>query len=82
MINYTETDETIEHTIVIKVPDELYRRCKKYFFDDKYKAFFVRDSMEKRVNYLESRDKLFQSQRIRADREYIKMLIEMVDDDE
>ena len=79
MSNATGEDAKDVVTIVLRIPKSLYDRAKPYFFKDKLKEFFFIDSAVKRVAYLESRDKLFQRQRILSDANYMKTLQDKID---
>jgi len=72
----TQTEPTKMHRIQFEVDDELYKRAKRYFKNDKYKGYFGTQSFETRVNYLEGRDKKLQTDRLKSDAKYFQKLID------
>ena len=62
--------------VVITIPKSLYLRGKKYFHRDKNKNYFALDAFEKRVNFLEGRDKKTAMEQRLKDAAYIQELID------
>ena len=66
-------DEVI---IQIRVNLDLYNRAKRYFKRDSNKHYFTEDAFEKRVNFLEGRDKKLKLENLKKDSAYIQELLD------